>query len=357
MAKETLPVFDNPEDSTFDVAETNQNFTKTEDNLTKKFSAIKADIKKQREQAYKKAVDQEGVPPNVLSSLKKMSEDDKVNMGGINGDTIAESIPHLVKAPTDEQVKKGNACIRIGKDNPRGRASGNYDGHTQAHAIQISAGIGGSKPRQVSDDGQKVYVDQDVKKDAATIYVSQKSDIDEYFDLCGGNVGSPKTRSSVAIQADAARVIGDEGVKIITGVKSKNSQGGLRKSTVGIDLIAGNDDTELHPLVLGGPLKKGLEQLVDHVSALSGLVDKFLQSQIEYNMVLALHQHTSPFFGIPTLPLPSEPAATGQKTIVTQLSDVKVGIAMFKSNLEMFKVNYLEQCGEQFINSRNNSSN
>jgi hypothetical protein len=358
---EELALYDNPEDSTFDVNATNKNFEKTENDLVKKIAAMKEDIKKQRKAAYKKAVNQEGVPPHILSGLKKLSADEKVNMGGINGDPIAESLPHLVSAPTDETIKKGGSCIRIGKDNPKGRSSGNYDGHTQAGAIQITAGVGGPNPKQVSDDGQKIFVEQNIQKDPATIYLSQKCDIDGegYMNTAPGSIGKPKTRSAAVMKADGFRLwaSGGGGGKLITGGAKKNSQGGTQKSVVGIDLIAGNDDEKLEPLVLGTSLRGGLNELVDHLSALSGLVDKFLQSQIEYNMVLALHQHTSPFFAIPTLPLPSEPASTGQKTVMTQLAEVKVGIAMFKSNLEMYKFNYLEQCGANFINSRNNHSN
>ena len=359
MSENKLPVYDNPEDPTFDIDATNKNFEKTEDNLMQKFARMKEDIKRAKEEAYKKAVNQKGVPPHVLSGLKKLTEDQKVNMGGINGDFIAESLPHLVRAPTDETIKKGGSCIRIGKDNPSGRASGKYDGHTQAGAIQITAGLGGPNPKQVSDDGQKVYIEQNLAQDPASIYLSQKCDVDgeDYMNLAPGSIGTAKTRSAVVMKADGIRHVARDGIKLVTGVDAKNSQGGVKKSVVGIDLIAGNDDGTLEPLVLGESLKKGMNQLVDHVSALSGLVDKFLQSQIEFNMVLALHQHTSPFFAIPTFPLPSEPMATGQKTIITQLAEVKVGIAMFKSNLEMYKINYLEQCGANFINSRNNHSN
>ena len=62
-------VYDNPEDSTFDVDKTNKEFDKTEDNILKKISAMKEDIKRQRETAYKKAVSQEGLPPSTLAGL------------------------------------------------------------------------------------------------------------------------------------------------------------------------------------------------------------------------------------------------------------------------------------------------
>ena len=43
-------------------------------------------------------------------------------------------------------------------------------------------------------------------------------------------------------------------------------------SFTGIDLIAGNDDTDLQPLVKGNDLATGLKQLADLVDSLNGIL-------------------------------------------------------------------------------------
>ena len=53
----------------------------------------------------------------------------------------------------------------------------------------------------------------------------------------------PIPRSGIALKADGVRLIGREGIKLVTGVDSINSQGGTIEYAKGIDLIAGNDDS------------------------------------------------------------------------------------------------------------------
>ena len=54
------------------------------------------------------------------------------------------------------------------------------------------------------------------------------------------------------------RIIGREGIKLITKTDNQNSQGGDVRSILGIDLIAGNDDSDLQPMVKGDNLKNCL---------------------------------------------------------------------------------------------------
>ena len=103
-------------------------------------------------------------------------------------------------------------------------------------------------------------------------YVSQKTDIDDNFDLVNGKVGRSTARSGLGLKSDAVRIIGREGIKLVTGTDVKNSTGEKIISVAGIDLIAGNDDSNLQPLVLGDNVNESLNKLTDYVSKLAGIV-------------------------------------------------------------------------------------
>ena len=68
-------------------------------------------------------------------------------------------------------------------------------------------------------DGVKpgTYVDNSFFADAARIYISETTDVDQNFGLSEGIVGNPKGQSCVAMKADQCRVVGRAGIKIMTG--------------------------------------------------------------------------------------------------------------------------------------------
>jgi len=51
-------------------------------------------------------------------------------------------------------------------------------------------------------DQRPVTVDPSFSKDAARIYISQKTDIDDNFKIKQGNVGKAKARSAIGMKAD-----------------------------------------------------------------------------------------------------------------------------------------------------------
>jgi len=121
-------------------------------------------------------------------------------------------------------------------------------------------------------------------------------------------------------------------------------------------LIAGNDDTELQPLVKGNNLVAAFEQLVSHVDALNGIVDSFLMSQMEFNGFATSHFHISPGFGAPTPPSPTMIGA-GISTATRQLAQTKASLVTNKANLVTYKFNYFNPAGSNYINSRYNNTN
>ncbi len=195
----------------------------------------------------KKNIDLNGLNSKISAAVKGANKDTVVNNAGIAGSGLTESVPNYIKAVNDEIVKgANNTWIILGRDRPASRLSG-YGGlgDTQAGAIDIVVGRMGAKPQ----DG--VYVDPNFKTDSARIYISQKTDIDKNFSIVAGGVGDSIARSSIGMKADSIRIIGREGIKLVTATDMENSQGGQITATMGIDLIAGNNDEDLQPIVKG----------------------------------------------------------------------------------------------------------
>ncbi len=308
--------------------------------------------------SFKNAVSRDGVSGGILRRVSSIGETAGSETKGLAGDKLLESTPGFIQASGEKIFKnEHSAYIVLGRDRNADLRSGyGGKGHTQASAIDIVVGRKGYKARQVNERNEALFVDPDFTKDAARVYISQKSDIDEYFDLANGAVGNSKAKSAVAIKGDGVRIIAREGIKLITRTDKKNSQGGDVRSVLGIDLIAGNDDSDLQPIPKGDNLSEAMQKLTDHVDKLNGIVDTFLMSQMQFNEKLTHHFHNSPFFGAPTAP--SFPVVGGgTMALIDQLTKTKRSLLSHKVNLAMYKQTYLKQSGRKYINSRYNNTN
>jgi hypothetical protein len=310
------------------------------------------------EKIYAKAVDQSSKEDKQKAHEEKLSDKAKIQSSGIAGDNLSEPLPEYIDAPCEVVYSnKNGSFLVLGRDRPGSRLSGyGGSGDTKAAAIDLVVGRVGFEAGKVNDLNEPLYVDPSFRKDSARIYISQKTDLDTNFDLADGSVGNSKTKSGIALKADGIRLIAREGIKLITRSDKFNSQGGACRSIQGVDIIAGNDDSDLQSMVKGENVAAALKRLTHHVDKLSGIVDAFLMSQFEYNAKIANHFHTSPFFGIPTLP--SEVLVpAGVKCSLNQLTKVKRSLLNFKVNLANFQVTYLNVYGKNYICSRWNKVN
>jgi hypothetical protein len=244
---------------------------------------------------------------------------------GLLGRPLPEPVPFFDKCSSDKVLSgKNNTWIIFGRDRPGGLGSGYGpgQGHTQAGAIDIVVGRMSPKPISFDRDGNKVSVGPvfqsekyDYGKaevldvmDAARIYISQKTDIDENFGLKQpkGDVLSFPT-SGIGIKADAVRIMSrNGGVRIVTEpAGTTNSQGGFStKESAGIHLIAANKANELQPMVLGQNLTLCLKDLIQLVADTVGMVTSIKSDLISLNSALLAHEHVNPLTG-PTVKLPS----------------------------------------------------
>lgn len=230
-------------------------------------------------------------------------------------DVKIEPRPELLANPGDGilEAKYANSALICSTDEIMGRRS-----HTGAGACYL---VAGRSPHEATYEAGTLHTDRvpdefetitglarkplNLVEDAAYIYVSQKSDPDTLLKISGGTYtklgGSRSGLSLAAIKADDVVVMSRKtGIRLITGGGSyspdkMDSQGGETKSTFGVEIIAGNNAEGLQPMVLGTNLKVYLTNLSKSVDRLRAVVYSFITSQLDYNAVIAKHQHYDPF--------------------------------------------------------------
>lgn len=294
-----------------------------------------------------KAVKKDGLTVSEAVYLSKLSGSHSSE--GFACGKLIEPIPNYNSAPGEKVLSgENNTFIVFGRDRPASRLSGyGGQGHTQCGSIDIVAGRSSAIP--LSDS----WVDPNMFEDAARILLSQKTDVDENFKLVSGKSGKSETRSAIAMKADAIRIVARNAIKLITGTDPTNSLGGQIAKVFGIDLIAGNDDEDLQPLVLGDNLKESLDTLIEYVENIIGVLTSFIISQMIYNQVLAAHVHPSAT-GItgPSAEVVSTAIGTALRNSMVTKDLYSIGV-----NLKTYKYNYLKQIGKKYICSRHNNTN
>lgn len=300
-----------------------------------------------------KAVNRSGISEDKKESISSAKSTLAVERQGVFCDEIVEPIPKLAQAPCETvYTGKNNNYIVMGRDRHRSRSSGyGGKGDTQASMIDIVVG------RMANEPKDNVYVDPNFSIDSARIYISQKTDVDKNFGLASGSLGNSRAKSSIAMKADNLRLISREGIKIVTGISDKNSQGGdISAIKYGVNIIANNDDEDLQPMPKGTSLVEALTRLTHHVEKLNGIVDGLLVEQDKLNKELKDHWHISTTPGMRTSPSPTV-FLQAQMTILRHFSKTKVSLRNNRTNLQNFKKNYLSEEGAGWINSRYNKVN
>ena len=307
----------------------------------------------------KRAVNQSGVRKSVrrVMSTNPAFKDGREGKG-VGGKKMAEGVPRHVSSDSENVIAcPSNASIVLGRDRPASRLSG-YGGSGDTHcaAIDLVAGRMADSAVAVDSNDDAMSVDPNFKIDAARIYISQKTDIDANFGLADGLIGPATGKSAIGLKADSVRVIAREGIKFITKTDLRNSQGGEIGTIVGVDIIAGNDDSKLQPMVLGKNTEEALQKIVTHLDKLNGIVNGLVMYQMKYNTLLASHFHISPFCGAPTTPSPTAVAAGAAAAVELGAMTIR-DLLTQKANLVMFKTTYLNTAGAKYINSRYNNVN
>ncbi len=186
---------------------------------------------------------------------------------GFFNENLIEPVPKRITTLAEYVISgKNNTWITLGRDRPASVGSG-YGalGVNGAGCIDLCVGM---MAGTVSGPSQTVSANPNFAADAARIYISQKTDLDQNFGLAEGKKeklreNSTRGKSGIGIKADGVRIVAREnGIKLVTGKGNfldtgefgeVNSNGErIVPSDLGaIELIAGNDttDTELTELL------------------------------------------------------------------------------------------------------------
>ena len=156
------------------------------------------------------------------------------------------------------------------------------------------------------------------------------------------------------MKADGVRIVANTGIKLVTlGHGESNQFGNKVNSTTGVDIIAGNSEDSLEPMVKGYMLADALREIIAKINQVSGIVNSHLINQTQINAAFTGHFHTVPFGAAPS------PLALIQGPI-SMISDVVQCIApayLQKVNTAMTEIDLLEPMGAGSFSSRFNNVN
>ena len=296
---------------------------------------------------------------------------------GIHNTSVPEPTINFIQARNAKSIHSRNKrCgIVFGADRPHVLSSGQGGkGANRANTIDIVAGRMACKDNDLSK-GKISAVNPHFACDAARVYVSQRTEIDLHMGLADGIIGSMTNigmkrppASAVAIKADDARIIGRNGVKIVSGRSFAFKGAGLRGETNArggniqqpappIELIAGNITDSA--IVFGG-LKNPFEKVNDlqgvargeftrdAIKELGDLVEQLL-SAVERNV--QLNQMMAGILGISVWE-PYRPAGI-PILLGTEIVTVNSSLWTLRLGKILWDINYLQDFGYKYVVSQN----
>ncbi|MAG26042.1 hypothetical protein CMI47_10725 [Candidatus Pacearchaeota archaeon] len=252
-------------------------------------------------------------------------------------------------------INNMGASIMVGAIPPMGLSSG--FGAPGANVPTVDLVVGrAAAARKGQGPTEGSVVDNNFGTDAARIYISRLTDIDRHFGLAGQASANANAmaRSAVAIKADGVRIIGREGVKIVTG-KMKggafgphgetNSLGGRVESPAPkIELIAGNNYDIVQGVALGEKTRDSLRELHEILQDLWSAVYNFITLQTGWDGVVGVS------------PLPHYPAGAAPKSM-GNMTMVMSSLYSTRVNLMTWNHNYTSPTQDTYIVSRNVRTN
>ena len=325
-----------------------------------------------------------------------------IHLDGLGGVELKEPNPELFERPGDKVIRgKNNTSITLGRDHSpdneqvysKNSANIEYNtrlsDHMGAGAIDIVVGrmspfaleklnnepivvapsFNTSYPPILATQQLEGGRHPGIHMDAARIYISQMTTIDENFKITkkirpGDKVpDSAAPTSGIMLKADKVRLHSRQDIKIVTGGPNEkhNSQGNYIKQNNGIHLIAQNgktiDGIEIpqQPMVLGDNLVECLQGMFKLISDVSQRLDSFVQAQSNFNAISSTAFHLIPVPSAITVPNPQEVWAG----MVSTLESLNNRLDAFKTEINNFtkQTNYLKKTGEKSITSDYNTVN
>lgn len=288
---------------------------------------------------------------------------------GIGGEHLLENAPKYHKAQNENVIKgPNNTEIVLGTDT---NGAGGYGriGHTAAGAIDLVAGRGSCVLNTIAEKNEAQWIRSDFRNDGARVYISQKTDLDDYFDLPYDRSRAPqKGVSGVAIKADDVRLISRDSMKFVVSQDTILSNTLPNNRKIGVELVSGvpydpeenynerlsliegRDDMQFIPK--GDNLKKALEDIATMLDALSGILINHIKLQNKFNNEVAAHAHIETFYGNQGF-FSKELISPILENNINTLEECTEDTFEYKSNyLGNFKNTYLNENSQYYINSK-----
>ena len=321
----------------------------------------------------------------TISARENILDNKRNPTQGLHNTKISEKQPSYQEAECEKVIEGlNNARIIIGRDRNSDITSGyGGRGHTMCGAIDLVVGLQGWDPAEggkTSKDGKRWIgaeasknfgsISKGIPGDAARIYISQRADIDAYFDLSEGNVGNSVAESAIGMCADQIRIVARKGIKIVSGTTAtRNSKGGKIRLIHGIDIIAGNKDADtgrklptegpkqpvLQPIPKGENLQAALETMMERIEGLNHALSSVLVN-MQKMVAVSLEPRVGANAGGPVVATLTAGMATAT-TIMTDIQRQAVDLDIQRKAINAAKVDYLNVSGCKYINSRHNRVN
>ena len=241
-------------------------------------------------------------------------------LGILCGMPMGEPVCRLLAASSEQYIggKAGNdATIVFGRDRPDMIMGTGYGPAGALKAASIDIVVGRNAAANDGDGpDQGTYINPSFRTDAARIHISQTTDIDKNFGLATSPNGirSQYGRSGIGIKADGVRIIGREGIRIVTGRDSNDTEG-FETNSKGmplavapkIELNAGNysgigsEAGMLQGIGRGDNIIKCLDEFSSILDRILGVLDNFMFLQTHFNSQLGInvwHPHYPTAMGI-----------------------------------------------------------
>jgi len=235
-------------------------------------------------------------PPEIKKMIKKGTPPGQFNTA------VIEEFPEREIAGCEVVAAQGqnNSHIVLGRDRDASLASGKGgSGGTKCGMIDLCAGHMSGLGKKATGD---VLSGPNFALDAARIYITQRGNIDQQFQLFQGNSRSRNTdnESGIGIKADHTRVIGRRSIKLYAGKGNwegggtygePNSKGGeIQDGSGTIELIAGNYK-DIQPAVKGKNMVEALKRIYKMINGLVSAIHFLHTTQLKLSTHLMMHIH------------------------------------------------------------------
>lgn len=229
---------------------------------------------------------------------------------GINGQfNIEQPLPKRNSLKVEKIIDSNNvnALICLGVDRPSSAVTA--ESRINSSAIDIVVGKGSSYISEIGAGKEPIVVDPHFMDDAARIYISERSNLDLYFNI--DNKSSEKARnkqpssenkSGIGLKADVVRIVARQGITLVSSNTDVKNSKGDSTTSAGVALLGSNQSEKLQPMVLGNGLKNTLDDMNLKINNVISTLNNFMYAQNQINLAFAQHYHISPFGGAPTLP-------------------------------------------------------